>query len=66
MKERINEVFNALQELDIKPTPHNASIMCGVYDVLKIIYKELEGLENVGTESGTTGAGNTDPAKHEE
>jgi hypothetical protein len=51
MKDKINEVFNALQELDVKPTPHNVSIMCGVYDFLKIIYKELEEKENVGTES---------------
>lgn len=52
VEDKINEVFEALQHLDIKPTPHNVSIMCGVYDFLKIIYKELEGLENVGTESG--------------
>ena len=38
MKEKIEAVFNALQELDIKATPHNVSILDGVYDVLREIY----------------------------
>ena len=52
MKENVTEVFDALQHLEMKPTPHNVSIMNGVYNVLKMIYKELEEKENVGTESG--------------
>lgn len=39
MKEKIETAFNALKELDIKPTPHNVSILCGVYDLLREIYQ---------------------------
>lgn len=42
MKEKIEEVFNALQELDIKPTPHNTSILGGVYSCLRDVYAEIE------------------------
>lgn len=42
MKNKIEEVFNALQELEIKPTPHNVSILDGAYSFLRQIYKELE------------------------
>lgn len=42
MKERINECFEALKELDIKPTPHNVSILAGVYDNLRSVYAELK------------------------
>ena len=54
MKEKLSEVFDALQELDMKPTPHNVSIMKGVYSSLREIYKELEETENArGTENGS-------------
>jgi hypothetical protein len=52
MKEKVEEVFNALKELDMKPTPNNVSIMDGVYSFLREIYKELEEAENGGTENG--------------
>ena len=42
MEERIKVVFDALKELDIKPTPHNVSIMNGVYEQLRIVYNELK------------------------
>lgn len=42
IKEKIEEVFNVLQDLDMKPTPHNVSIMGGVYDSLRAIYAEVE------------------------
>lgn len=45
MKDRIEGVFNALQELDLKPTPHNTSIMDQVYDILRGVYKELDETE---------------------
>ena len=48
MKEKLEECFNALQGLDMKPTPGNVSIMDGVYALMKEIYKELEGLEDAG------------------
>ena len=38
MKEKIEAVFNALQELDIKATPHNVSLLNGVFDLLREIY----------------------------
>ena len=41
MKDKVNEIFNALQELDIKATPHNVAILDGVFDVLRAIYAEL-------------------------
>ena len=40
--EELKTVFNALQELDMKPTPHNVSIMNGVYEILRRIYQEQE------------------------
>lgn len=40
--DELKTVFNALQELDMKPTPHNVSIMNGVYDILRMIYQEQE------------------------
>ena len=42
MKEKIEEIWNALQGLDMKPTPHNVSIMSGVYDFLRAIFQDLE------------------------
>lgn len=53
MQEKVNEVFDALQELDMKPTPHNVSIMSGVYSFLREIYNEMEVQENVGTDNAT-------------
>lgn len=41
MKDKVNEIFNALQELDIKATPHNVAILDGAFDVLRTIYAEL-------------------------
>ena len=51
MKDSIEACFNSLQELDLKPTPHNVSILNGVYDVLRGIYQELE---KEGAENGRT------------
>lgn len=54
MKEKIKEVFEALQLLDIKPTPNNVSILNGVFAYLREIFKELEEQENAGTEGRNT------------
>ena len=51
MKKVIESVFDALQDLDMKPTPHNVSIMDYVYQTLRNIYKEMEEAENAGNES---------------
>lgn len=51
MKEQIRDIFTALQELDIKATPNNVSILDGVYATLREIYQRLEESENVRTES---------------
>ena len=51
MKKVIESVFDTLQDLDMKPTPHNVSIMDYVYQTLRNIYKEMEEAENVGSES---------------
>lgn len=52
MKDRIEAVFNMLQALDIKATPHNVSIMSGVYAELRGIYQDMEVSEN-GSKDGT-------------
>jgi uncharacterized protein (UPF0147 family) len=50
MKEKIEEIFNALQELEsIKTTPRNISILNGVFNLLRGIYHDLEVGENVGS-----------------
>lgn len=50
MDERILVVFEALKDLDIKPTPHNVSIMNGVYEQLRAVYNELkEGGDDAGS-----------------
>lgn len=45
MKEKIDAVFNILQQLELKPTPNNTSIMCGVYNTLREVYQKLEEME---------------------
>lgn len=42
MKEKVESCFNALRELDLKPTPHNVSILHGVYEILRSLYREME------------------------
>lgn len=46
MKEKIESVFNALQELDVRPTPQNVSILNAVFEVLRGIYQEMGEKEN--------------------
>ena len=52
MREKLESIFNALQALEIRPTPHNTSIMSGVYQILREVYQEMgvcdhvEGKEN--------------------
>lgn len=48
MKEKINACFEALKELDIKPTPNNVSILAGVYDNLRSVYSDLVKKEKEG------------------
>lgn len=51
MKGKIGGVYNALQGLDLKPTPENAKIMTAVYNTLEDIYRALEADEHGRTES---------------
>ena len=51
MQNKIEEAFDALQELNMKPTPHNVSIMIGVYEILKEVYAELESMKDARTEN---------------
>lgn len=46
VKEVIQSIFDILQELDMKPTPHNVSIMDYVYQTLRNIYTEMGEKEN--------------------
>lgn len=41
MKDRIMVCFEALKQLDIRPTPGNVSILNGVYENLRAVYSEL-------------------------
>ena len=41
MKEKIEEIYEALKKLEIKATPGNVSILNGVFVFLKEIYAEL-------------------------
>ena len=54
MKEKIELVYDALQRLEMKPTPVNTSVMNGVYSILREIYKELGENEVAKSEKGTT------------
>ena len=46
MKEKIEEIYNSLQELDMKPTPHNVSIMVCVFEALRELYQRKEETED--------------------
>ena len=60
MKDKVNEIFNALQELDIKATPHNVAILDGVFDFLRVIYAELEKSEKDGEQQDGRAQGGTE------
>lgn len=53
MLEKLEVVFYGLQDLDMKPNPHNVRIMGDVYRTLREIYAELEGAAN-GSDNGAT------------
>lgn len=53
MKGKIGGIYNALQGLDIKPTPENARILTAVYNTLQDIYLELESKEAEQAHGGT-------------
>lgn len=55
MKEKLETIFEALKELDMRPTPPNVSIMNGVYSILREIYKELEESEHGRAETDPEG-----------
>ena len=46
MRENVESVFNMIQELEIKPTPNNVSILNAVFSILREIYKEMGEKEN--------------------
>lgn len=53
IKDRVKDCFDSLQELENVPTtPRNASILNGVFDQLRIIYKELEDMKDGRAENG--------------
>lgn len=54
MSENIETIFEALKLLDMKPTPHNVSIMNSVYDLLRDIYNKAK--EGVAGEGQTVSA----------
>jgi hypothetical protein len=55
-QQKAAECFDALQNLELKPTPKNTSILSGVFQLLREIYHELgecENAGNTGTENGS-------------
>ena len=53
IKDRVEDCFNSLQGLEKVPaTPRNASILNGVFEQLRIIYKELEDMKDGRAENG--------------
>lgn len=56
MKGKIGGIYNALQDLDIRPTPENARILTAVYNTLQDIYTELEKKEAKNDERTGSGA----------
>ena len=50
-KGRIGGIYQALQGLDLKPTPNNAKIMTAVFNTLEDIYREMEESEHGRTKS---------------
>ena len=53
MKGKIGGIYQALQGLELKPTPENAKIMTAVFNTLEDIYNELEEAENGRSESSS-------------
>ena len=53
-KEKIETIFNSLQLLEIKATPKNVSILSGVYDLLRGMFKESGEIKNAESERGNT------------
>lgn len=49
---KLETAFDALKELDIKPTPHNVSILDGVYDLLREVYREVSDADSDGGRDG--------------
>lgn len=42
MREELENIYNALQGLDIKGTPNNTAILDTVYTSLRWLYQEVE------------------------
>jgi hypothetical protein len=55
MKDDIQAIIDIMPRLEIRPTHNNVTIMCGIYNTLRDILKELEEEENAGSsaENGT-------------
>lgn len=53
MKGKIGGIYNALQDLDIRPTPENARILTAVYNTLQDIYTDLEKKEEAKNDERT-------------
>lgn len=49
MKEDVQAILDIMPCLEMKPTHNNVTIMCGIYNTLRDILKELEEKENVGS-----------------
>ena len=46
MKEKIGAAYDALKDLDIKPTPHNIALLYSIFQLLKEAYEEVAENEN--------------------
>ena len=62
MKEKLEEIFDALKELEMKPTPNNVSIMDGVYSTLRELYHKAEDKKDGRADDGGAERTAADPA----
>ena len=62
IKDKLEEIFDALKGLEMAPTPNNVSIMDGVYSTLRELYHKAEDKKDGRTEDGGTERTAADPA----
>lgn len=60
MLDKLEGVFNSVQDLDMKPTPHNVRIMNDFYRTMREIYAELEEARDARENRAETDPGRRD------
>ena len=60
MLDKLEGVFNSVQDLDMKPIPHNVRIMNDFYRTMREIYAELEEARDARENRAETDPGRRD------